>query len=82
MEPRWRCSLLLAAAMIAATVVPASAQSEDNDFSFGWDATFVSRYLWRGFVLNDSLSMQHNFAFGYKGFSVSSWSNFSRSTPP
>jgi hypothetical protein len=76
-----RYLLLAAAAMIAVTVVPASAQDEKNDFSFGWDATFVNRYLWRGFVLNDSFSMQHNFAFGYKGFSVSSWSNFSHSTP-
>ena len=69
--------LLVATAILAVSVVPASAQDEENDFSFGWDVTFVNQYLWRGFVLNDSPSMQHNFAFGYKGLSVGSWSNFS-----
>ncbi len=68
--------LLVTVALLTVTVVPVSAQDE-GDFSFGWDATFVNQYLWRGFVLNDSPSMQHNLSFGYKGFSISSWSNFS-----
>jgi len=77
-----KLTLLLAATlMLAATVVPASAQDDEGDFSFGWDATFVNQYLWRGFVLNDSPSMQQNLSFGYKGLSVSSWSNFSHATP-
>ena len=70
---------LIAIIMIAGAV-PASAQDE-GDFSFTFDTTFASQYLWRGFVLNDSPSMQPAIGFGYKGFSVSSWSNFSHQTP-
>ena len=73
--------LLLAALMVAAVVVPASAQNDARDFSVGLDATFVNQYLWSGFVRNDSPSIQYNLAAGYRGLSVSSWGNFSRTTP-
>jgi uncharacterized protein (TIGR02001 family) len=72
--------VVLIAALAVVGAMPAAAQDE-GDFSFTLDTTFVSKYLWRGFVLNDSPSMQPAVGFGYKGLSVSSWSNFSHVTP-
>lgn len=41
----------------------------------------VSSYLWRGMVLNDSLSLQPGLVIGWRGLSISSWQNFSRRVP-
>ena len=68
-------TLYLGAALTALLATPAAAQQE-GDFSFSLDATFVNRYLWRGFKVNDSPALQPNLSFGYKGLSVSSWSSF------
>ena len=62
------------------TALPAAAQAE-SPWSFSFDTTFTSQYLWRGFVLNDTPSLQPNISVGYKGFSVSSWSNFAHTGP-
>ena len=61
----------LSAGLTALSITPAAA--EEGDFSFSLDATFVNRYLWRGFKINDSPALQPNVSFGYKGLSVSSW---------
>ncbi|HVX67852.1 MAG TPA: TorF family putative porin [Bryobacteraceae bacterium] len=45
------------------------------------ETTAVSQYLWRGTVLNDSPSVQPGVTVEYRGFSVMSWSNFSRTVP-
>jgi len=66
--------VMLAAIMALVGAMPAAAQDE-GDFSFSLDNTFVNRYLWRGFLVNDSPALQPNVSFGYKGFSVSSWSS-------
>ena len=79
-----RLALLSKATLVAAAVlflrVPCRAQAE-TDWQFSVNTTFANRYLWRGFVLNDSPSLQPSVSFGYKGLSVSSWSNFSYRTP-
>ncbi len=54
---------------------------EETRWNFSANATFVNQYLWRGFVANDSPSFQPSASFGYKGFTVTSWSNFSYRTP-
>jgi hypothetical protein len=41
----------------------------------------MSSYLWRGWVLNDSPSMQPAVTFSYRGLTVGSWSNLSRRVP-
>jgi len=64
----------LSAGLAALLATPAAAE-EDGDFSFSLDTTFVNRYLWRGFKINDSPALQPNVSFGYKGLSVSSWSS-------
>jgi len=61
------------------TVAPAIAQSPESPWSFSLDTTFVSQYLWRGFVVNSSPALQPNISLGYGGFSVSSWSNVANS---
>ena len=45
------------------------------------EADTVSRYLWRGFVVNDSPSLQPSITVAYRGISVNWWSNISRSVP-
>ena len=72
------CMLVLSALLLASLAVPASAQDKESPWSFSLDNTFVSQYLWRGFVVNTSPALQPNVSVGYKGFSVSSWSNVSQ----
>jgi uncharacterized protein (TIGR02001 family) len=45
---------------------------------FSADLTAVSRYLWRGFVVNDSPSVQPSLTVAYRGVSVNFWSNVSQ----
>jgi hypothetical protein len=45
------------------------------------ETTAVSQYLWRGMVLNDSPSLQPGVTIEYQGFSLASWSNFSKTVP-
>ncbi len=74
-----RLLLVVAAASLAAS--PCLGQEKETPWSFSADATFVNQYLWRGFVANDSPSLQPSVSFGYRGLSVTSWSNFSHRTP-
>ena len=76
----WIRGWLLAAALTTLWAPLCRAQQETN-WSFSADATFVNQYLWRGFVANDSPSFQPSASFGYKGLTVTSWSNFSYRTP-
>lgn len=63
------------------TVVPASAQDSESPWGFSVDTTFANRYLWRGFLVNDTPALQPNISVGFKGLSVSSWSNFAYRGP-
>ena len=72
--------IVLMAVLMAAVTAPAAAQDE-GDWNFSVDTTFVNQYLWRGFVLNNTPSLQPNISLGYKGFSISSWSNFAHTGP-
>lgn len=74
-----RVFLAVAGATLAAA--PCRAQGNETAWSFSTNTTFVNQYLWRGFVTNNSPSLQPSFSFGYKGLSISSWSNFSYRTP-
>ena len=62
------------------TALPAAAQAE-SPWSFSFNTTFTSQYLWRGFVPNDTPSLQPTLSVGYKGVSVSSWSNIAYRGP-
>ncbi len=42
------------------------------------ESTAVSQYLWRGYVLNSSASLQPAVTLEYAGFTVSNWANFSK----
>ena len=75
------CLVILSGVIITATTVPAVAQDAESDWSFSFDTTVASQYLWRGFVANDTPALQPNVSVGYKGFSVSSWSNFAYRGP-
>ena len=49
---------------------------DEKDWSVSFDNAFTSKYIWRGQNLSNTASMQPGVTFGYKGLSVSSWSNF------
>ena len=49
---------------------------DEKEWSVSFDNAFVSKYIWRGQNLSNTASMQPGMSFGYKGVSVSSWSNF------
>ena len=48
---------------------------DEKDWSVSFDNAFTSKYIWRGQNLSNTASMQPGMTFGYKGLSVSSWSN-------
>ena len=49
---------------------------DEKDWNVSFDNAFTSKYIWRGQNLSNTASMQPGMTFGYKGLSVSSWSNF------
>ncbi len=73
---------VLAAAVLAAAMGSSVLQAQDESpVAVTFTTAFVNQYIWRGFVLNDTPSMQPGLAVGYKGFTVSSWSNISHTGP-
>ena len=73
----------LAGAVFAASLGAGSALAQDapaaepeKPWSLSFDNAFVSKYIWRGQNLSNTASMQPGMSFGYKGVTVSSWSNF------
>ncbi len=68
-------TVILSAALMVVLAAPVSAQDAEGDWTFSLSNAFVNRYLWRGFLVNDSPAIQPTVGFGYKGFSVSSWSS-------
>ncbi len=67
--------MLFSISLVSAVAAPAAAQEAENNWSFTLSNAFVSRYLWRGFLVNDSPAIQPTVGFGYKGFTVTSWSS-------
>ncbi len=68
------------AAGVAAGAAAGQTQ-ETSPFSVTFETEVVSQYLWRGFVMNDSPSIQPGITAAYKGLSFSTWHNFSRRAP-
>ena len=74
--------LSLAIPILAALVTLFTpARASGGDWHFELSTTFASQYLWRGFVLNDTPVLQPAVSFGYKGLSITSWSNFAHRGP-
>jgi hypothetical protein len=69
--------------MAALILVPAVSGQEQDAEGIGvrLETTAVSRYLWRGWVLNESASLQPALTVSYQGLSVTSWSNLSHHVP-
>ncbi|MEP0814198.1 MAG: hypothetical protein HRF49_05975 [bacterium] len=67
------CVLISAAALAAA---PASAQSE---WSWGADAAFLSKYVWRGQTFTDGWVLQPDIWFSNGGFTFDIWANIDMS---
>jgi hypothetical protein len=69
--------------LLLAAAFPALAQGQDKEspWTFKFGSAFVNQYLWRGFVLNDSPSLQPAATIGYKGLSLASWSSFGYRSP-
>ena len=67
--------------LLAASFFAFGQDSGAANWTWAAEASIVSQYLWRGFVLNDSPSFQPSLTVGYRGFSANSWLNFSRRVP-
>jgi len=48
---------------------------EESDWSYGINAGFSNKYLWRGMVFNNGLVFQPEAFVGWRDFSVDLWSN-------
>lgn len=53
----------------------------EKPVSVSFESTFVSQYLWRGYVLNSSPSFQPAVNLAIRGVSASVWANCSRTAP-
>lgn len=69
--------VIIVSAAVALLGVGGLAAQDDNPVSVSFDTTFVSKYIWRGQNLNDGGSTQPGIAIGYKGLTLSSWSQIS-----
>lgn len=68
---------LMAGVALLGTLGAVSAPAQDEQaWSLSFDTAFVSKYIWRGQNLSNGAGMQPGMTFGYKGLSISSWSNF------
>ena len=76
----WITGIALIATVGNGNQLAASSGSE-SPVSVSVDVGFASQDLWRGFVLNDTPSMQPGLAVGYKGLTLSTWSNLSHRGP-
>jgi hypothetical protein len=56
---------------------PDSAKNKTKEFSFGVDAGFSNKYMWRGMCYNQGLVFQPDAYVSYGNLSLSSWSNIS-----
>ncbi len=74
-----RSSYLTLTLLLAAC--PLAAQEKEKTVSVTVETAAVSQYLWRGYVLNDSPSLQPAVTISYNGLTASSWSSFSRRVP-
>jgi hypothetical protein len=75
------CKVLAAVVLTAGMGVGSLQAQDESPVSFEFTTAFVNQYIWRGFVLNDTPSMQPGFSVGYKDFTVSTWSNISHTGP-
>src|SRR4051812_40494474 len=72
----------LALCLILFVAVPAFASDAPaNDVTVVLDTTVTSSYLWRGWEINGSPSLQPSVTLGWRDFTFSTWHNFSRDVP-
>lgn len=69
-------ALVLTAAFGASSLQAQDPAPAEKDWSITVTNAGVSKYIWRGQNLSNTASMQPAVTFGYKGLSLSSWSNF------
>jgi uncharacterized protein (TIGR02001 family) len=69
-------ALVLTAAFGASSLQAQDPAPAEKDWSITVTNAGVSKYIWRGQNLSNTASMQPGITFGYKGLSLSSWSNF------
>ena len=70
-------SIVIVFATVALLGVGNLAAEDESPVSVSFDTTFVNKYIWRGQNLNNNASLQPGISIGYKGLTISSWSQFS-----
>ncbi len=74
-------SLLWGGLLAVLCTLPISAQDAEPPVTWGGDVALANQYVWRGFQLNDSPSLQPGLWLSFYGVTVSSWSNLSKDGP-
>jgi len=67
--------LLNATSLIAFSQTNESTEDESASFSFGFDAGFANKYMWRGICYNQGLVFQPDFYVSYSNFTFLTWAN-------
>lgn len=71
------CAFLLLNGLssVAFSQEPDSTKNEGNEFSFGVDAGFANKYMWRGMCYNEGLEFQPDVYVSYRNLSFTVWCN-------
>ena len=69
--------LLNGKSIVAYSQEPDSTKAKGSEVSFGVDAGFTNKYMWRGMCYNQGLVFQPDAYVSYGNLSLSSWSNIS-----
>lgn len=67
-----RCILIVVFLFVLLSVIPCGSYAGDK-LDTSVSADFVSRYIWRGIMINDAPNIQPAFGLGYKGLELGLW---------
>jgi hypothetical protein len=70
-----RTAMVVVCAMMCMASWTAMAAEEETSLSTSVSASFMSKYIWRGQLLNDDYVMQPSVGLAYGGLSASLWGN-------
>ncbi len=73
MFKKLRLYLMSSSLILGSLSIAPAALAQDSIYSFGGDAAFVSKYIWRGQMLTNDWSLQPAATVGIGGFSFNAW---------
>ncbi len=76
-----RTVAIIAVLLVAGAAGLTAQETAEGGVTVSTEVSLISKYLWRGFVLNDSRSLEPSVTIAYRGLSVTSFANFSEHVP-